>query len=145
MSTYLDIYLDVDIIDTFLHVDILCHICKFELFIRRGQISYIYYAIFYFIQQLIGRSFGKTGPLQTLLRQLEKHTVISNPGYDTIYSKLPWLRFLPLPASKAYATVSKIRLDLIDQLDKLSVCYIREFDCRFKTQQHFSKEGTPEI
>lgn len=28
---------------------------------------------------------------------------------------------------------SKIRLDLIDQLDKLSVCYIREFDCRFKT------------
>lgn len=69
---------------------------------------------------LSGRSFGETGPLQTLLRQLEKHTIISNPGYDSIYSKFPWLRFLPFPVSKAFATVSKIRLDLIDQLEMLS-------------------------
>lgn len=69
---------------------------------------------------LIGRSFGKTGPLQTLLRQLEETTAVLNPGYGFIYGKFPWLRFLPLPVSKAYATASKIRLDLIDQLEKLS-------------------------
>lgn len=66
---------------------------------------------------LIGRSFGKTGSLQTLLRQLEKTTAVLNPGYGFIYGKFPGLRFLPLLVSKAYATASKIRLDL----EKLSV------------------------
>lgn len=84
---------------------------------------------------LIGQSFGKTGPLQSLLRQLEKYSMVSNPGYDSIYSKLPWLRFLPFPVSKGYSALSKIRIELLDQLEKIS-----NDDCEEKGIYHTMKE-----
>lgn len=58
---------------------------------------------YFFNKQYIGRRFGKEGPLQSLIKlEQDIGNRLANPGTDTVFSALPFLRFLPIPISLAF-------------------------------------------
>ncbi|XP_048780499.2 uncharacterized protein LOC125683404 [Ostrea edulis] len=69
----------------------------------------------------IGRSFGKKGELQKILKKLDHIINITvNPGYDILYGFLPFLRFLPLPISLKMKEFRKTKQIMMDYLETLS-------------------------
>ncbi|XP_056013423.1 steroid 17-alpha-hydroxylase/17,20 lyase-like isoform X3 [Ostrea edulis] len=70
---------------------------------------------------LIGRSFGRHGQLQSLMKRFDHDfNEITNMGHDIVYSALPFLRFLPLPHSTNVQNVLKMKDQLMDMLDSMS-------------------------
>ncbi|XP_056013438.1 cytochrome P450 1A1-like [Ostrea edulis] len=70
---------------------------------------------------LIGRSFGRHGQLQSLMKRFDhKFNEITNMGHDIVYGALPFLRFLPLPHSAKLKNVLKMKDQLMDMLDSMS-------------------------
>lgn len=75
--------------------------------------------------QIIGRSFGKEGPLQPLLKlEEELANRLANPGTDGVLRAFPFLRFLPLPMSSIYNEAKSVHQQLLDKLETLSVLCI---------------------
>lgn len=89
---------------------------------------------------IIGRSFGKEGPLQPLIK-LEQELVnrLANPGTDGVLSAAPFLRFLPLPMSLVYHDAKSLHQKLLDNLEILS-----KEDCEEKGIYHTMKEALKE-
>lgn len=74
---------------------------------------------------IIGRSFGKEGPMQPLMKlKQELANRLSNPGTDGVLSVVPFLRFLPLPMSSVYHEAKSVHQQHLDTLEMLSVMYI---------------------
>lgn len=72
--------------------------------------------------QIIGRSFGKEGPLQPLMKlEQELANRLANPGTDGMLNAIPFLRFLPLPMSSIYHKAKSVHQQLLDRLEMLSV------------------------
>ncbi|XP_048780498.2 cytochrome P450 1A1-like [Ostrea edulis] len=70
---------------------------------------------------VIGRSFGRKGELQKILRKLDHLVnIITNPGYDILYGFLPFLRFLPLPMSLKMNEFRRTKQVMVDYLETLS-------------------------
>ncbi|XP_061187828.1 steroid 17-alpha-hydroxylase/17,20 lyase-like [Saccostrea echinata] len=85
---------------------------------------------------IIGRSFGKEGPLRNLLiKQNDLVNKVANPGTDSIYAVFPFLRFLPLSVSLALRELKKSQSCLLDLLDTLS-----KEECEEKGMYHTMKE-----
>eukprot|EP00105_Crassostrea_gigas_P042529 XP_019926677.1 PREDICTED: cytochrome P450 1A2-like isoform X2 [Crassostrea gigas] len=89
---------------------------------------------------IIGRSFGKEGPLQPLLK-LEHDLVnrLANPGSDALLSAAPFLRILPLPMSSVYRELKSIHQRFLDTLEMLS-----KEDCEKTGIYHTMKEALEE-
>lgn len=85
---------------------------------------------------IIGRSFGKEGPMQPLLKlELDLVNRLSNPGTDGVLSVFPFLRFLPLTLSSIYHDAKSVHQKLLDILEMLS-----ENDCEKTGIYHYMKE-----
>lgn len=86
---------------------------------------YVFVIFNWYSWQIIGRSFGKEGPMQPLLKlELDLANRLSNPGTDGVLSVFPFLRFLPLPLSSIYHDTKSVHQKLLDILEMLSVMYI---------------------
>ncbi|XP_061187092.1 cytochrome P450 1A2-like [Saccostrea echinata] len=85
---------------------------------------------------LIGRSFGKEGHLQQLLKkQNNLANQLAIPGIDSLYGIFPFLRFLPLPMSLAIRELQRTQQCILDLLEKLS-----KEECKEKGMYHTMKE-----
>lgn len=86
---------------------------------------YVFVIFNWYSWQIIGRSFGKEGPMQPLLKlELDLVNRLSNPGTDGVLSVFPFLRFLPLTLSSIYHDAKSVHQKLLDILEMLSVMYI---------------------
>ena len=75
--------------------------------------------------QIIGRSFGKEGPLQPLLKlEEELGNRLANPGTDGVLRAFPFLRFLPLPMSLISHETKSVLRQLLYILEMLSILCI---------------------
>lgn len=77
---------------------------------------------YFFNKQYIGRRFGKEGPLQSLIKlEQDIGNRLANPGTDTVFSALPFLRFLPIPISFSFHEAKSVHQQILDTLETLSV------------------------
>ncbi|XP_034304486.2 steroid 17-alpha-hydroxylase/17,20 lyase isoform X1 [Magallana gigas] len=89
---------------------------------------------------IIGRSFGKEGPLQPLLKlEEELANRLANPGTDGVLRAFPFLRFLPLPMSSIYHEAKSVHQQLLDKLETLS-----KEDCEDTGIYHTMKKALKE-
>lgn len=76
----------------------------------------------------MGRSYGRHGELQCLLGKMQPVVnEIANLGPDIVYSTFPVLRFLPLPTSRKIKDFIKMKSDMMEILDRLSVFTVFNF------------------
>lgn len=77
---------------------------------------------YFFNKQYIGRRFGKEGPLQSLIKlEQDIGNRLANPGTDTVFSALPFLRFLPIPISFSFHKAKSVHQQILDTLETLLV------------------------